>query len=584
MDLQDEIKYHLLRNAVRHGGRAMPKAILGAILGAHPEMRREARHVLEIAGRLADEINAMAPEEQESALRAYGIVEERTAERGLPSLRDAQGNEWEGEVVMRFAPGPSGPLHIGHTRALVLNDEYVRRYGGRLILRIEDTNPANILEDAYDMIREDVEWLGVAVHEVAIQSDRIDIYYDHVRELLDMGAAYVCTCPVEEWRTLKLERRACPHREGAGDLDRWARMLDGTYAQGEASLVVKTDLDHLNPAARDFVAMRIVETPHPRTGDRYRVYPTYNFAVAIDDHLMGMTHILRGKDHLNNTLRQQYVYRHLGWDEPVFIHYGWVRIEGVVLKTSTIKEAIARGEFTGWDDVRLGTLRAMRARGIRPEAIRETWVEVGAKEVDIVFSWENLYSHNRKLVDDLAPRFFFAPDPVRLDIHTGGPLRMSAPIQPDHPERGAREYLLEPENGVVWVHVPGDDLPPEGLIRLKDLCNVDLRPDSEGGARSPPDPARPDGLEVVGASMVRSAEYAGNDLSVLKEGVRIIQAVPDPGALPCTVRMPDGSCIEGLVERGIERIEPMTVAQFERFGFVNVVSVGDHVLCNFAHR
>ena len=180
---------------------------------------------------------------------------------------------------MRFAPGPSGPLHIGHSRAAILNDEFVKRYGGRFILRLEDTNPMKILPEAYTMIPEDMSWLGTTVHQVVRQSDRFGIYLEHARRIIELGGGYVCTCPVEKWRSLKERNRACPHRDQDPDkqLAEWERMLDGTYREGEASLMIKTDLGHPNPAVRDFVAMRIMDHPHPRTGDRFRVYPLYNF-------------------------------------------------------------------------------------------------------------------------------------------------------------------------------------------------------------------------------------------------------------------------------------------------------------------
>jgi len=562
MDLENEVRLHLLVNATRHGGKAAPKAVLGAVLGGHPELRSDPKAVMKLAGRIAVEINAMTPEQQAAALDDLGYEEPARETKGLPPLLDASGAEWSGGVVMRFAPGPSGPLHLGHTRALVLNDEYVRRYGGRMVLRIEDTNPTNILPEAYDMIREDADWLGIGVSEVVVQSDRLDIHYDHARRLLGMGAAYVCTCPPDDWRDMKKRSIACPHRDADGVED-WERMLDGTFGVQEASLVVKTDLEHKNPAVRDFVAMRVVDVPHPRTGDRYRVYPTYNFAVAVDDHLMGMTHILRGKDHLNNTIRQQYVYSYFGWTEPVFIHYGWVKIEGAVLKTSVIKEAIAAGAYSGWDDIRLGTLKALEARGIRPEAIREIWKEVGTNEVDIVFSWENLFSQNKKAVDDDAMRLFFTADPVRLEIATDGPLTLKAPVQPNHPDRGYREYGIEPTGGVVKVFLPGGEVPADGKLRLKDLCNVELEPASGD---------------------VRKGAYIGNDISILKEGAPLLQAVPERIALPCEVWMPDGEVLEGFIENGVQRLEPMTVVQLERFGFVNVVEIGERVVCNFAHK
>jgi len=204
-------------------------------------------------------------------------------------------------VVLRFAPNPSGPLHIGHARAAILNQEYVNRYGGKLILRVEDTDPRRVDPDAYQMIPEDLKWLGVQWQEEYIQSDRIEIYHEYARKLIELGEAYMCTCPGEEFKKLKDASQPCSCRDMSveDNLERWEGMPE--MAEGTAVLRVKTDLEHKNPAIRDWVAMRIVDAEHPRIGTKFRVYPMMNFAVAVDDHLLGVTHVLRGKDHLANS-------------------------------------------------------------------------------------------------------------------------------------------------------------------------------------------------------------------------------------------------------------------------------------------
>ncbi len=264
-----------------------------------------------------DEIIKMVEKTDPSLLKK--VKEER--KHILPELPGAE----EGNVVMRMAPGPSGPLHLGHTRVSILNDEYVKRYKGTYIDRLEDTNPEKIDPDAYKMIPEDLEWLGVHVDRTVIQSDRFEIYYDIARKLIDLGKAYVCTCPAEPWRKMKEEEKACLHHDQSPEeahegLD---KMLSHYYGEEEAVLVIKTDIHHPNPAIRDFIGLRIVDTvPHPRTGTRYTVYPMMNFSVAIDDHLLGMTHIIRGKDHLNNTVETR-IYIRLFWLEKTMVFPLW---------------------------------------------------------------------------------------------------------------------------------------------------------------------------------------------------------------------------------------------------------------------
>lgn len=551
------VRKYALQNAVFYKGRANPKSVVGKILGECPEYRQRSKEVAEAAERIVAEVNAMSPESQSKELDGIDpnmlVRERKEKSHGLPDLDGV-----EGKVVMRIAPGPSGPLHIGHTRAGALNDEYVKRYGGKLICRFEDTNPEKIEPDAYDMIKEDMEWLGIGISEYVIQSDRFEIYYDFTRKLIEMGHGYMCTCDAEEWRRMKEETRACPCRSLSPEenLERYEKFLAGEYADGEAVAVIKTAIDHPNPAVRDFVALRLVRHPHPKTGTRYIAYPMMNLSVAIDDHLMGMTHVIRGKDHLNNTLRQEYIYDYFGWRKPVFYHYGLVNIPDAVLKTSLIKQSIRDGEYSGWDDVRTGTVRALRRRGIRPEAIRRYWVENGMKPIDIQFSWDNLYAMNRDLIDGEANRYFFVADPVRYDIDADGVLEGRAPLHPDHPEKGFREYRIDGHRTVFISEADSLAFSETGTVRLKDLCNI---------------------------SYGMPAKYAGNDVSVLREGVKAVQWVSKK-SIPAAVLMPDGTSVNGLVEDAILG-EKGDMVQFERFGFVRIERKGpDGVSCVFAHR
>ena len=162
----------------------------------------------------------------------------------------------------------------------------------------------------------------------------------------------------------------------------------------------------------------------------------YNYAVAVDDYHLGITHVLRGKDHLNNTLKQKWIYKYLGWDEPEYIHYGLVSIPNTNLKTSKIRESVAEGEFSGWDDCRLATLKGLARRGYRPETFLKYWENSGLKEVDIKFSWQNFDAMNKDIIDSDTRRLFFVSDPVEFTIETDDKLVKDAPWHPDKPELG----------------------------------------------------------------------------------------------------------------------------------------------------
>ena len=556
--IEDTIRKLALQNAVNFKGKANPKAIAGKILGSHPELRGDVAGLNEIIGGIVADVNAMAPEAQRKELEESApellVKEKKVRTYELPDLENAE----KGKTVMRIAPGPSGPLHIGHTRVSVLNDEYTKRYGGKLILRFEDTNPEKIDPDAYDTIPEDLDWLGVKIDRSYIQSDRFELYYKVTKQLIEQGHAYVCTCDAEKWRSLKEQKTACPCRDlpVSEQLERYDKLMEGAPGFEDAIAVVKTDIAHPNPAIRDFVALRAVDAPHPRTGDKYRLYPMMNLSVAVDDHEMGMTHVIRGKDHLNNTLRQKYIFDYFGWKQSEYIHYGLVHIPDTVLKTSLIKESIRKGEYTGWDDVRTGTVRALARRGIRPEAIRRYWVESGIKSVDINFSWDGLYSMNRDIIDPISSRYFFVRDPVRYDIEGAQEIKGKAPLLPDDPSKGFREYDLQPPFTVFITEKDSAEFAKDKKIRLKDLCNLDYST-----------PAR----------------FAGNDVSGVRGGkMKAVQWV-SRSSVPCEVLMTDGSVAKGLVENALLSEKSDTV-QFERFGFVKVEEKSpEKIVCVYTH-
>ena len=556
--ISETIRKYALQNAVFFKGKANPKAVVGKVLGGCPELRAKSAELTPLINSIVEEVNGMTLEAQTKALSELDssllVKEKKERKYELPELKNVNG-----PVVMRMAPGPSGPLHIGHTRASVLNDEYVKRYGGKLVLRFEDTNPEKLDPNAYDTIPEDLDWLGVKIDETYIQSDRFPIYYDYTKKLLEMGHAYVCTCNGDHWRELKEKSQACPCRDLPVNIqmERYEKFMNGEYKDGEAVVVVKTDLNHPNPAVRDFVALRLVSrASHPRTGNKYIAYPMMNLSVAVDDHLMGMTHVIRGKDHLNNTDRQAYVFDYFGWKKPEYYHYGLVHIPDTVLKTSLIKKEIQEGNYTGWDDVRTGTVRALARRGFKAEAVRRYWVEAGMKSVDIEFSWDGLYAKNREIIDPVSNRYFFVDNPVKYEISGTDEIKGAAPLHPDHPERGNREYDFKAPLSVCISREDSAMFQEAGKVRLKDFCNLEY------------------GTPAV---------YAGNDVSILKKGAKAVQWV-GPDAMKADLLMPDGTVREGFIEKAFAKEKGDSV-QLERVGFVKVDKRdADKVTFVFTHR
>ncbi len=554
--MRDKLKAIASFNALEHEGKADLNSVISRIVALFPEERKNMKVLIPLVREIIDEVNSLSKAEMKS------IVEKefpewlqntpKETEKRLPDLPNVEKNG----VIMRMAPSPSGPLHIGHARMAILNDEYLRRYGGKLILRIEDTNPANIEPDAYQMIQDDLKWLDVKYTDVVVQSERFQIYYDEMKKLIEIGKGYVATTPTEEFKSRKqrgipvIEREQTPEE----NLERWDKMVSGEYEKGEAYAVVKTDLSHPNPAIRDFIAFRIIDIPHPLVGDKFSVYPMMNFSVAIDDHYLGLTHVIRGKDHTANTEKQKYIFAYRGWKLPYYLHYGKVSIENSILKTSLIKKGIRNGEFSGWDDPRLGTLLALKKRGINPLSIRKYYVESGIGSVDTTFSWEILYSFNRKIIDPVSPRHFFVNNPVSLRFDFDGALKAEIPLFPTsskQSDRKYREYVVKRGS----IIITSDDYQKNigGLVRLKDLGYFKINEDS---------------IEFVGAEMTEDVQKWNPSRPLGK--VPIIHWLYQ-NFVPFKVFRPDGKIDEGLLERNaLDYME--IVNQFERYGYVNIIN------------
>jgi glutamyl-tRNA synthetase len=350
-------------------------------------------------------------------------------------------------------------------------------------------------------------------------------------------------------------------------------MLEGDYGEGEAVVRVKTDLSHPNPAVRDWPALRVLDTekyPHPRVGSKYRVWPLYNLAAGVDDHLMGITHIIRGKEHLTNQVRQEYMYRHLGWKYPETIHYGRLKITGASLSKSKIVQGMREGLYNNWDDPRLATFAALRRRGISPEAIRRLIIDIGPKTSDVVLSWENLYAHNRKILDPIADRYFFVQDPIELTVkHLHQKFVAKLPLHPDNPERGFREYTITPkgkdESTAFWVSRKDVDSSKVGMVlRLMELFNV----------------------KILKASIFAAEAYFDSESYEQARDIKaqLIHWVPVGEDMPCQVIMPDATVAEGVAEGLCRRLNKDDVVQFERFGFVRIDRVDSKLTAYYAQK
>ncbi len=561
-ELRQTIRRYALRNAVQHGGRAQVNSVISALLGERPDLRPKARELVELARPIVEEVNALGIDRQRLELESLGEimnVQQGKEQRGrLPPLPNAV----EGQVVTRFAPNPDFAIHIGNARPAILSYEYARMYKGKMVLRFEDTDPRTKtpLREAYDMIKEDLIWLGIRWDEEYVQSLRMSVFYEVAREALGKGCAYVDLGGDESKRAIA-ESREPQYRSMPPEwqLEQFDKMLSGHYSEGEAVVRVKTDLNNPNPSVRDWVALRLIDTskhPHPLTGSKYIVWPTYNFAVSVDDHLMGITHVLRGKEHQVNTEKQSYVYRCFNWKEPTFIHFGRLKLEGFIMSKSYIKKIMQDrpGEFMGLDDPRFGTIAGLRRRGILPESIWETILEVGVKPTDAKLSWANLAAANRKRLDPMADRLMF----IETSEGKGLPLKLEQPecltarlpLHPDRPDR-ARELRACPGDRVYVTAADAN----RGAVRLMGLGNY---------------------LVDLGAGVLRLTGISLEEAR--KRSLQIVQWVPESYSVKAVVLEPKGLELvrhEGIAEGTLAGYPKGSRLQFVRFGFVIIDSDSD---------
>lgn len=560
------IRKYSLSNAIKFEGKANARAVIGKILAERPELRNQARDIIEQVNRIVHEINQMPTAEQLAELQqiAPELLEttHERRERELPPLKGAK----VGKVVTRLPPEPSGYPHIGHAYAGYINWFYARKYKGRLILRFEDTNPRNVKTEYYEAFRDGYQWMDFDWDEELNVSDDVPYFYEKARELLDRNEAYFCTCASDVISENRRIGKSCSHRGSSkeGNLARWDEIIDGKYTEGEIVCRLRIDMEHTNAVMRDPNIFRIIEHPHPIQGDRYRFWPTYDFANALEDHRNRISHILRSNEFASRGELQSYIRDLFGFPQPLIQEWSRFTIEGSPVSKRKIRPLIETGFIEGWDDIRLTTLLALRRRGIIPEAIKEMTREVGLSIAQPVLDWSVLLGINRRLVDPIADRYYCVTAPVPINMDTKAHAAV-IPLHPDFPDRGTRTIQVEKR-----AYIDGQDaerLKKGDVFRLKHAFN--LRVDKKG------------------AKAINCA-FVGNDLD--QAGLKV-QWVTE-NAIPVVLRAPDVlfiegelnrdslRIVEGLGEVALKDVKPGSIIQLERKGFGVIDRNGEKVNIN----
>lgn len=584
---EEEIKTILmvegLKNAVEFGGTPNKKAVMGKLMAQRKELRSQAKIILPLLDQILKEIEIMdenAQKEKLLELDPHALEQEETGpeEKELPPLENLDKHD---KVVMRMAPYPSGALHVGNARMIVLNNEYVKKYNGELILFFDDTigspkslrdspNAKYVLPEAYDLIQEGLKWLGIDYDKVYYKSDRLEIYYDYCKKLIKDRMAYVCFCKAGEFKEKYKNRKIdCPHRNQSMEenLNLWKQMLNGDYAETTAVVRLKTGMDQKDPALRDQIIMRISEADHPKVGTKYIIWPMLEFSWAIDDHLIGATHILRGSDLVKEDFIEDFIWKHFGWKKAEFLHYGRINFPDMKLSKTRARNKIQEGKYNGWDDPRTWSLQSLEKRGIRPEALYESLLDLGMSLSGITFSVNWLYSKNQSIIDEISDRYFYVENPIEMKIadvpssnYTAEPL-----LLPSNEKKGVRKIDISANEGIFEVLICDKDaskLKSGDIVRLKDLFNVKIK-------------------EIDINNHHISTEFHSKELN---REFSIIHWVPKHDNIPVRILKPDGSYSTGKGESNLQDIPLEKTIQFERYGFVNPIGrEGKELFCYFTH-
>lgn len=533
------------------------------------------------------DIKTNEPEESKKSLNFIEAMVEKDLAEGKN----------KGRVQTRFPPEPNGYLHIGHAKAICLDFGIAQKYGGVCNLRFDDTNPVKEDTEYVDSIREDVHWLGGEWDDREYYaSNYFDQLYAFAEQLIRDGKAYVDSQSAEEIRasrgTLTQPGTESPYRNRSieENLDLFHRMRGGEFADGEHVLRAKIDMASPNVVMRDPTLYRIRHAEHHRTGDKWCVYPMYDFTHCLSDSLEGITHSICTLEFVNNRELYDWVLDALNVYHPQQIEFARLGLTYTVLSKRKLIQLVKGGFVRGWDDPRMPTICGMRRRGYTPEAIRDFCSRIGVARAENLVEYSLLEFCVREHLNAIAPRTMAVLDPIKVVIENypeGQVEWFDMPFSQDGSVEGSRKVPFSRE-----LYIERDDFredPPKKFHRLfpgsevrlryayyvtcKDVIKdadgniVELRctydPESKGGAT-------PDGRKIKGTIHWVSVPHA------VSAEVRLYEHLftsPTPGNTPEGVEFtdllnPDSMrVVTAQVEPALAEFPAGSRVQFERLGY-----------------
>lgn len=377
-------------------------------------------------------------------------------------------------VKTRFPPEPNGCLHIGHAKSLCLNFGTARKYGGTCNLRFDDTNPLKEDEEFVNSIKRDIQWLGFKWDNLYNASDYFDVMYECAEKLIKEGKAYVCDLSAEEIRlsrgSLTEPGKESPYRDRSPEenLNLFRRMKAGEFDDGEKVLRAKIDMASPNINMRDPVIYRVLHASHQNTGDKWCIYPMYDFAHPIEDAYEGITHSICTLEFEDHRPLYDWVTQNCGFPSPLpqQIEFARLNITNTIMSKRFLKRLVEDGFVDGWDDPRMPTLCGMRRRGYPPQAIIDFCDRIGVAKANSEVEYGYLNACVRDYLNQHAQRAMAVTSPIKVILtNLSAPEECEIENNPNKPEEGTRTITLTHE-----LYIDGSDFslaPPPKYHRLK---------------------------------------------------------------------------------------------------------------------
>ncbi len=514
-------------------------------------------------------------------------------------------------VQTRFPPEPNGYLHIGHAKAIYINFFTKEKYHGVCNLRMDDTNPGKEDEEYAEAIKRDIKWLGYDYDNVFYASDYFDFMYENALKLIRAGKAFVCNLTADEMKayrgTLTEPGKNSPYRDRSVEenLDLFRRMTEGEFADGEKVLRAKIDMSSPNINMRDPVIYRIAHQSHYRAGDKWCVYPMYDFAHPLEDACEGVTHSLCSLEFENHRPLYDWVLQNCEIENPPRqIEFARLNLNYCVTSKRRCLYLVNHGYVDGWDDPRMVTIGGMRRRGFPPEAIRDFCERIGIAKAYSVVDFGLLEACVRDRLNQDAPRAMAVLRPLKVIIDNypdGQTEELEVEIHPQKPELGTRkvtfskELFIEQDDFMVEPVKKYKRFYPGNEVRLKGAyfatcksyetdkegnvtcIHVEYDPASKGGES-------PDGRKVRGTiHWVSAADCIPAEVRLYDRLFNVENPSDDSHPLEDYLNPNSLEVLpDALVEGGLKDLKPGDTFQFIRKGYYTVDknSTEDHLIFN----